>query len=85
MQQVSLPGTELNTHKYIIYGFLQKEMMNMRIGDIVNVRDIVSGGYWKGKITDIHDGEIIVQDKGINFAELDIDNLIFKNNEYWEK
>lgn len=57
----------------------------MRIGDIVNVRDIVSRGYWKGKVTEIYDNKIIVQDKGINFAELDIDNLIFKNNEYWEK
>lgn len=57
----------------------------MRIGDIVNVRDLVSGGYWKGKVTEIHNDEIIVQDKGINFAELDIDDLIFKNNEYWEK
>ena len=54
----------------------------MRIGDIVNVRDLVSGEYWKGKVTEIHNNrEITVQD----FAELDIDNLIFKNNEYWEK
>ena len=43
--------------------------MNMRIDDIVNV----SGGYWKGKVTEIHHREVTVQDKGINFAELDID------------
>ena len=59
-----------------------KDEINMRIGDIVNVRDLVSGEYWKGKVTEIHNNrEITVQD----FAELDIDNLIFKNNEYWEK
>lgn len=58
----------------------------MRIGDMVNVRDIVNGGYWKGKVTEIHNSiKIIVQDKSINFAELDIDDLIFRDNEYWEK
>lgn len=58
----------------------------MRIGDIVNVRDLVSGGYWKGNVTEIHNSrEIIVQDNGINFAELDIDDLRFDRNEYWEK
>jgi hypothetical protein len=58
----------------------------MRIGDIVNVRDLVSGGYWKGSVIEIHNvREIIVQDTGINFAELDIDDLIFRDDEYWEK
>ena len=58
----------------------------MRIGDIVNVKDLVSGGYWKGKVTEIHHSrEITVQDNGINFVELDIDDLIFDRNEYWEK
>ena len=58
----------------------------MRIGDTVNVKDLVSGGYWKGKVTEIHKSkEITVQDNGINFAELDIDDLIFDRNEYWEK
>ena len=57
----------------------------MRSGDIVNVKDLVSGGYWKGKVTEMHNREIIVQDKGINFVELNIDDLIFKNKEYWEK
>ncbi len=58
----------------------------MRIDDIVNVRNLVSGEYWKGKVTEIHNNrEIIVQDKGINFAELDINDLIFRDNEYWEK
>ena len=58
----------------------------MRIGDIVNVRDLVNGGYWKGKITEIHNSsEVTIQDKSINFAELDIDDLIFRDNEYWEK
>lgn len=57
----------------------------MRIDDIVNVRDLVSGGYWKGKVTEIHHREVTVQDKGINFAELDIDDLIFRDSEYWEK
>lgn len=60
--------------------------MNMRIGDIVNVKDLVSGGYWKGKVTEIHNGrQITVQDKGINFTELDIDDLIFEDNEYWKR
>lgn len=58
----------------------------MRIGDIVNVRDLVNGDYWKGEVTEIHNSrEITVQDKGVNFAELDAENLIFKDDEYWEK
>ena len=59
----------------------------MKIGDIVNVKDLVEGGYWKGKVTEIHDNgrEIVVQDKGINFAELGVDDLKFTDGEYWEE
>lgn len=62
----------------------------MHIGDIINVKD-QSGeealSYWKGKVIEIRDsGRIItVQDKGINFAEIDVDDLMFKDGEYWEK
>lgn len=58
----------------------------MRIGDIVNVKDLETSDYWKGKVTEIHKSrEITIQDKGINFAIIDIDDLEFKNDEYWEK
>jgi len=60
----------------------------MRIGDIINVKDIVDGGHWKGKVTEIHKTKLItVQDKGINFAVVNLDELSFDSNknEYWEK
>lgn len=63
----------------------------MRIDNIVHVAN-KSGfdgesNFWIGKVTEISNGgrEITVQDKGINFAVLDVDDLIFKDGEYWEK
>ncbi len=58
----------------------------MRIGDTVNVKDLVGNTYWKGKVTEIHNSrEITIQGKGIDFAIIDIDDLVLDNNEYWEK
>ena len=61
--------------------------MKIEIGDIVNVKDLVDGGHWKGKVTDIHNNgrEITVQDKGINFAEINVEDLKFIDGEYWER
>lgn len=42
--------------------------------------------FWTGKVIEIHNRtEITVQDKGNNYTVLNIDNLIFKDGEYWEK
>jgi len=60
----------------------------MRIGDIVNVKNpvVYEQKYWKGKVTEIHNTtRITVQDKGINFAELDLSDLEVRAGEYWEK
>ena len=63
----------------------------MRIGDIVNVKNESgwedSEPFWRGKVTGIHNNgrEITIQDKGINFAVIDIDKLKFKHGEYWEE
>lgn len=65
--------------------------MGISIGDIVNVKNVFcweeKPTYWKGEVTIIENGgtKITVQDIGINFAEIDTDDLIFKNGEYWEK
>lgn len=64
--------------------------MSINIGDIVNVRNMTNWDgkmYWKGKVTEIGNGgrEITVQNKGVNFAVIYIDDLIFKDEEYWEK
>jgi len=57
----------------------------MIVGDIVYVRNMINGGYWQGKITEIKSNEITVQDKGINFAIFKENDLILKGKEYWEK
>ena len=61
--------------------------MKIGIGDIVHIKNLTEGGYWKGEVTEIHKNghEITVQDKGINFAILNVENLQFKENEYWEQ
>ncbi len=64
----------------------------MHIGDIVNIKNLSEWDddgqpFWMGKVTEIREGGriITVQDKGINFAEINVDDLLFKDNEYWEK
>lgn len=65
--------------------------MGIGIGDVVNVKNLSCWEgelpYWKGKVIVIENGgrKITVQDRGINFAEIDIDDLISKDGQYWEK
>lgn len=58
----------------------------MRIDDIVYVKDRIDGGYWKGRVTKIHNiREITIRDGELHGIVLDIDDLLFKDGEYWEK
>lgn len=65
--------------------------MGISIGDTVNVKNVFcwegKSTYWKGEVMVIENGgrDITVQDKGVNFARINTDDLIFKDGEYWEK
>ncbi len=66
-------------------------MEKIGIESIVNVRNNPDWAgvlpFWKGKVTEIRNGgrEITIQGKGKWVAVLDVDDLEFKNSEFWEK
>jgi hypothetical protein len=68
----------------------------MKVGDIVNIKTIDEGRFWRGKITIISEGYspelrylhpiAIVEGVGNpGYAPVMEHNLTFKDGEYWEK
>jgi hypothetical protein len=67
--------------------------MKIRIGDIVNVMTpfhegdlFYKGEFAKCKVIEITNNgrDIISKGDGISLSIIDVDDLIFKNGEYWE-
>jgi len=58
----------------------------MRIGTVVNIK-CPNTGYWKGKVIKIQQTRFITvqKDKGTSTVLLDFNDLVFKDNEYWER